>query len=107
MKFMDDHDVLQIACKSQKCWGIHFSFECSMEEALKAAPWLGAQNDGAVQALVDGCGFIFFDTETEVKEVFENTVGDDGPRYKNKYEGPGSVYVITCNPEGKLINENT
>ena len=62
-----------------------------------------------MQALGDGSGYLLFDSEKEMENIYYQTIGDDGPReqYTNKYNGPAKVYMLTCNPDGQTMNENT
>lgn len=72
---------------------------------LKPAPFICHIRHA--QTLVDGVAFLFFDTEEELKEYYNQVVGDDGPTEANPYDGPCRVYALTCGPDGQLLNENT
>jgi len=99
-------DVLALLCKAKGKWGMMTSFEeYPMEELFQAAPYL-AREEFRIMA-VSGHGFIFLDSQTELYELYNQTVGDDGPTFKNPYNGPARVYAVTCSPEGELLTENT
>jgi len=108
MKALDQIAVLEALCRATRQWGmfinIHVPDAADWEEIWKAAPYL----DDHMQILADGCGIFLFDTETEMQEYYDQTVGDDGPTETNGYNGPASVYAITCNNAGQtMCNENT
>lgn len=107
MKVLDNLDILSVLCKAIGCWGVCFSFHCSPEDAKDAAPWLQKTHVTRLeQIMADGRGYILFKTEEEMNDIYEQTVGDDGPTKKNPYVGPG-VYMITCGPDGEFMSENT
>ena len=58
------------------------------------------------QVLADGEAWLFFETEQEMYTHYCLTVGDDGSKI-NLYQGDVRVYACTCNPEGKILTENT
>lgn len=118
MKLLHRTSTLEILCKSTKKWGIYFNIFVpdlpggeGFREVIKAAPWLDFNNeeDNHMQAMADGTGYLLFDDEQEMEKIYYQTIGDDGPRepYINKYNGPAKVYMLTCNPDGELMNENT
>jgi hypothetical protein len=92
--------ILKTLCSYQKKWGAYFS--CFITEKntaedkswLKDAPWL---NDISIDNL-DSTGYVFFDTEEEMNEIYGQTSGDDSG---------GTVYMMTCDPNGNLLTENT
>lgn len=43
----------------------------------------------------------------EMRELFQRTVGDDGPTPLNTYDGPVRVYACACSPSGQLLGCNT
>jgi len=77
------------------------------KEILKAAPYLDCDDNDHMQALSDGMAILVFDSEEEMEDHYQQTVGDDGPTEKNPYNGPGRVYALTCTASGELQNENT
>lgn len=76
-----------------------------VENVLKAVPYLNLEDHG--QLLADGEGIIICDTYEEMQQIYNSTVGDDGPTETNSYDGYVRVYALTCNAEGILENENT
>jgi predicted membrane GTPase involved in stress response len=45
--------------------------------------------------------------ELETNVGLQIEFGEDGPTAMNPYDGNVKIYALTCNPEGKLLNENT
>lgn len=74
-------------------------------EVYKAAPYLSYPS--MMQIVFNSGGFIVFDSEEEMGRAYDQTVGDDGPTATNPYEGPASVYALTCHADGDLGTENT
>ena len=118
MKLLHHTSTLTTLCKSTKKWGIYFNIFVpdmpggnGFTEVIKAAPWIDLNNDldNHMQSLGDGSGYLLFDSEKEMENIYYQTIGDDGPReqYTNKYNGPAKVYMLTCNPDGQTMNENT
>ena len=107
MKVLDHVRALEELAKSTNKWCIyiHISHNNKVEETFKAAPYLNAKEN--IQLLADGSGYILCDSKEEMEALFELTVGDDGPTKTNSYNGPAKVYVLTCNPTGQPLNENT
>lgn len=117
MQILDSvSDILSYICKGSGKWGIYVSglntsyksYESDVKEILKAAPWIN-DIDKADQynLLYDGQVYLLFDTQAEMDNIYQQTVGDDGPTEKNPYNGPWRVYCLTCNPDGQLLTENT
>lgn len=75
------------------------------EELVKAVPFISLQDDG--QAVCDGFMFVVCDSREQMDELFWQVVGDDGPTPSNPYDGPMSVYALTCDENGQPLNENT
>jgi len=111
MEKLDHSMVLQKLCKSTKKWGCFFSLInedfTKSTEIVKAAPWLSLDNDLDCQMICDESGYVLFDSEEECHLIYDKTVGDDGPKKLNPYNGPARIYMLTCNPDGELMNENT
>ncbi len=109
------HDIFRELCKQRQQWGLYFSIsfipgepgceDITWDEVHKAAPYLSVR-DTDIQVLADGCGYVF-GTEAEVQQLYDLTVGDDGPTKLNPYNGPARVYALTCGPNGDFMNENT
>lgn len=106
MKILDALGVFTELCKQSKKYGVYISFadEEDPAEITKAAPYLDF--DKHYQVLMDGRGWLLFDTEEEMLNCYERTVGDDGPTELNPYDGKVRVYALTCSPTGELWNEN-
>lgn len=112
MKILDHVSALEELCKATKKWGMYISIyvpDDIWDDVSKAAPYLVETDDGnsSAQLISDRSGFILFDTEKEMLDTYELTVGDDGPTDTNKYDGPVHVYALTCYPDGQTGNENT
>lgn len=102
----DSFTEFSCLCKNQKKWGIYISFPDTSEvELFKAAPYL--QEEMFKELLNSGFGYILLDSRAEMEELYNQTVGDDGPTVTNSYSGEFAVYALTCNPDGKLLTENT
>ena len=112
MKILDHTEALQELTKATKRWGMYLNiptwdrvFDGNwFQELTKAAPYLSDYNH---QILLDESGYILFDSEEEMNDTYERTVGDDGPTKLNPYNGQARIYALTCSPEGELLNENT
>ena len=107
MKFYTHTDIFTELCRLNGKWGLYISFldDDDLDEVIKAAPYLDYFEHG--QILLEGSAIILCDTEEEMMNLYHQTVGDDGPTELNPYEGPVTVYALTCNPEGTLLTENT
>ena len=70
------------------------------DEVIKAAPYLN--KDEHTQLLLNGYGYLVFNSEEEMQEAYNQTVGDEGPTKFNKYNGSVRVYALTSTG-----NENT
>ena len=107
MIMLDQIRVLEMLCKSTGQWGMLVSFHDTLDEVIKAAPYLDGSDVTTIQILADGGGILLFDSEEEARDHFDRTVGDDGPTQHNSYKGPARVYALTCDQTGKCRNENT
>lgn len=112
MELITNTEAFQKLCLLRQQYGIAFSTRgCAapIEEILKAAPWIGITGESVnwLQCLADARGIILFDSREEMERIYEQTVGDDGPTKSNPYNGPGRVYLMTCDRMGNLLNENT
>ena len=102
--FTTADEVLSALCRLSKKNGMYWSVsncEDNPEEVQKAAPYLDLVD------IINGYGYILFDTESEMCYFYSQTVGDEGPTKINNYNGPAKVYTMTCGPDGKLLTENT
>lgn len=102
--------LLSALCRQHQMWGMYASLcgsnETHHEEVLRAAPW-ASEGTALWNLTLEGCVFLFFSTEEEMRVVYLQTVGGDGPTETNPYNGPARVYALTCDPEGNTHNENT
>jgi hypothetical protein len=98
------HALFEAHCKATRQWGLLLSFDIEDQAGLRlACPYF---EELTPQAQFDGHAFIF-GTQEEIEERFWQTVGDDGPTKKNKYNGPVRVYAMTCDDTGQGMNVNT
>jgi hypothetical protein len=107
MKILDRMKMLSMVCVLAEKYGMYISFEehGNLAEVIEAAPYLDSYEDH--QIFIDGHGWILFDSEEEMLDCYDKTVGDDGPALLNPYNGKVRVYAVTCSPKGELMNENT
>jgi hypothetical protein len=108
----DDAVGLCTLCKKSSKFGMYISlghkpgkFPESIEEYYLAAPYLRYPENETV--LINGFGFLLFDNRDDMEHAFDTTVGDNGPTKYNDYDGPASVYALTCGPDGVELDENT
>jgi hypothetical protein len=107
MKILDRTKVIITMCILAEKYGMYISFieQDNIAEIIEAAPYLDFSEHH--QIFMDGHGWILFDSEEEMIDCYEKTVGDDGPTKSNPYNGKIRVYAVTCSPKGELMNENT
>lgn len=107
MEILSETEVFKTLCKLSNKWGMYIGFieQENIAEVTEAAPYLDFDKHSEI--FTDGRGWILFNSEEEMLNCYENTVGDDGPTELNPYNGKVSVYALTCSPEGQLMNENT
>ena len=99
------NEVFASLCSARQKWGMVFSILFHTEspglnwddEVVKLAPWLEDHHD----LLMDQGGHILADTEEEILQLYNNTVGPDDRT------GNISIYCLTCSPAGEFMNENT
>jgi hypothetical protein len=77
----------------------------TIEEILKAAPYLRASDDGIMQC-AEATGVIVCRSQRQCDALFARTVGDE-PARRNRYRGPARVYALTIGADGQSRNENT
>lgn len=118
MKFLTLHDAAILIAKLMnkpviEIGGIDLE-NYGFEEVFKAAPYLDFREDetnnkngNLAQIVLDGRGIIICDDEEEQNHIYNLTVGDDGPTILNTYDGKASVYALTIDAKGDLVNENT
>ena len=100
-------NVIQLAqayAKSNNKFCMYISFDNTMDwkELEKAAPYLTTD-----QLFHEGTCILTFDTEVEMQNYYNLTVGDDGPTKLNSYNGEARVYALTITNTGELSTENT
>lgn len=76
------------------------------DEVRKAAPYL---DDDSLLELVAGKGCVSLVCEDmdEARDLFGQTVGDDGPTGTNPYNGPARVFAMLVCPVKGVLTENT
>ena len=109
----NSNQILSALCLAQEKWGLYILPNTGdldpkdwMAETAKAAPWLTCGEMNEVMFSSDGSYFLF-DSEQEMKDAYNQTVGDDGPTNTNPYDGVARVYCLTCDPMGQCRTENT
>lgn len=104
MKIFETLELLQDYAKTNKKFCMYISFDNNnpWKETVRAAPYLTEE-----QAIYGGVYILSFDTEKEMYEYFDVTVGDDGPTKSNAYIGLARVYAFTVNDKGEIETENT
>ena len=108
MKIFEVHNLFAEYARLSRKWCMIISWDIDkpedVDELFKAAPYLGLED---LQILYDGQALLTFESENEMWEYYNQTVGDDGPTKTNPYLGPFKVYALTISPEGQFQNENT
>lgn len=101
-------DILSVLCKHYKKWGIYFSGtypnDLTQVEAIQlAAPWLkNIKRNERMDVIFEGSGYLLFDSEKDMEKAYKSTVSDDYPR-----DNLPHIYMLTCDPKGQLLTENT
>jgi hypothetical protein len=108
----EDSQTISALCKKTGKWGMYVclghkpgEFPDNIDEYIGAAPYLKYPANETV--LVNGFGYFLFDHRDDLDYAFDVTVGDNGPTMWNDYDGPASVYALTCGPDGVELDENT
>lgn len=97
-------EILRELCRYRSKWGMWISTSSERpDEVAKAAPYLSP--DQVIALIFDGA-YLFFDTGEECQRHFDMTVGDDGPTALI-FDGPDTVFAVTCDPSGEPQTENT
>ena len=96
IKFLDKYELVhnfnELAGKHIML--LRFQFDPRDTDAeFGAVPYLNFEDHA--QILMDGEGYVVADTVKELHDIYHQTVGDDGPTYKNPYNGPCLVYALT------------
>lgn len=99
-------EIPKMLCKAMNKYGMVFHFECPENRQLnvtRTAPWFNEDFIGKnyFQMLYDGCGFLMFDTEEEMNEIFLKTIKDE------IQDGEDGVYAMTIGNDGEWLSENT
>lgn len=107
MEILDNVAVLQALAKSihKHCMYINFQCADNTEEVYKAAPYLVSMANPNI--LYTKFAYFTFENEAEMWKAYDETVGDDGPTWINRYDGPAQVFALTCNTDGKILACNT
>ena len=119
MKKLRITDALEELCKKSSSWGVYIlwslesysyvteKYEFDVDrpsELCKAAPYLDQQDDCSI--IHNEQGFVLCDSKEEAYNIFNQTVGDDGPTELNSYNGDMRVYALVIGPNG-YETENT
>lgn len=105
---LSGHEIVEALCRATGKWGLYLSLNAteSPKDLMLAVPYLQLLDED--HGFWDhGGGIILSDTEKEMRELFQRTVGDDGPTPLNTYDGPVRVYACACSPSGQLLGCNT
>lgn len=104
--------ILRVMCYNQKKWGIFFNgtspdiganYHQQSAMIKESAPWIKTLNaEDNMNVMCDGSGFLLFDTKDEMEKIYNMTVSDD-----NRKGDLPLIYMLTCNPDGELLTENT
>jgi hypothetical protein len=112
MKKLNAVEAAQELAKTLKKPILYISFDpFSLEgddpftEQSKSAPYLDPLED--IHLMMYNEAIIICNDDEELKELFWQTVGDDGPTETNPYDGPARTYALTINSRGEMLNENT
>ena len=81
-----------------------------------AIPYLNLSDH--IQHFFDGCAFIVCDSEAEMDDLYDLTIGDDGISERGKqlrtekgyptvYQGDVRIYALTISATGEALTENT
>ncbi len=108
-------DILELLCKSKgkPALLLHNGSsaagegeeEVGVAELSKAVPFL--DRNQVMTLLFEGPVYIFCDSLEEIRDLYNQVVGEDGPTKVNPYNGPARVYALTCDKDGLLGTENT
>jgi len=105
MKAFSMVELMEIHAKNINKWCmlIHTNWKDG-KEIYKAAPYLKKLYSNYLTIPQDI--ILTFDTEKEMEECFNQTVGSKGPTKFNSYTGKCRVNALTCSNTGELLNEN-
>lgn len=99
---------MQMWCRTSTAlnWGIYLCWDTDVPigELIQAAPCLALKR---ADDLLEGQLVLLLVNEDEAREVYSNIVGEDGLKGDNTYNGPVKFYACLCNPQGKIVTENT
>ncbi len=90
-----DSGVLRALCKAKKRWGMMIHGH-DPDFIVRDAPYLDYNEH--LDVITQHWGILLFKTRKALEKHYSLTSGDDSG---------GTVYAITCNPRGELLNENT
>ena len=107
---MDNGTKFSKACKQCGQWGVLLVVSNDAgndpSEVAKAAPCLTEDQVLALMLAPEPL-FLFYGSENEARAAYGLVVGDDGPTGSNSYNGVARVYAELCNPQGRILTENT
>jgi hypothetical protein len=82
-------------------------FAVEVTELPLAVPYLAHDHETILELACGKSVIIVCDDHSELFELFNLTVGDDGPTETNPYDGSVSVYAMTCDENGNLGTTNS
>jgi len=101
MLFLSKDEALEQLAELSNTWIVYASWSEYDQEILQAAPWLDRD------WLLHGEVVLQFENEEAASEIYNQTVGDDGPTETNQYCGKSRVYAELISPDDGVVTENT
>lgn len=101
----DKSTILSMLCAHSGKWGLYISFDPSQPQLCEAAPYLHSTQ--FYVARFDGQGYILSEDKEALLGLYNQTVGDSRGAPGNAYRGSARVYAMLCDPNGKIVTENT
>jgi hypothetical protein len=91
--------------RTNKVWVLYLSTTGALDLTSQESPVPFLTTDQRLE-LSFGSLLLIFDNQQEALDLFNQVVGDDGPRPSNPYAGRQRVYAFVAGPQGG-ITENT
>lgn len=82
---------------------VHGLDNVSIDDVLRAAPWLDFTQDGTLQILIDGQAVVLFEDEGTAREFFNDLPSDDNPPPKDGIR----FYALLISPVNGVLTEST
>lgn len=99
-------DTADWIAQERKCWVLYLSTSDSLQPMAKDSPVPFLTAEERVTLTVQGWLMFLYDDGVEAKTLFDQVVGEDGPRPSNPYAGKHKVYAFLTGPQGP-VSENT